>query len=151
MTKRNPDEQELFLEAIAIESDEERHAWLVRECGDDEAMIRRVKKLLKGHGGMDALLDLGGMPSFSRGPDALSEPTGEEIPPVIGPYTLEDKLGEGGMGDVYRARQTEPIQRDVALKIIKPGMDSRKVVARFEVERQALAMMDHPNIARVID
>ena len=69
----------------------------------------------------------------------------------IGPYQLMRPLGEGGMGVVYYARQTQPIRRDVALKIIMPGMDSRQVIARFESERQALALMDHPNIARVFD
>jgi serine/threonine-protein kinase len=70
---------------------------------------------------------------------------------VIGPYKLLQQIGEGGMGSVYMAEQTEPVQRKVALKIIKPGMDSRQIVARFEAERQALAIMDHPNIARVLD
>jgi eukaryotic-like serine/threonine-protein kinase len=70
---------------------------------------------------------------------------------LIGPYQIVRPLGEGGMGVVFHARQTEPIRRDVALKIVKPGMDSRQVIARFEAERQALAMMDHPNIARVFD
>src|SRR5215831_3255295 len=70
---------------------------------------------------------------------------------IIGPYRLIRQLGEGGMGIVYHAQQLQPIRRDVALKVIKPGMDSRQVIARFEGERQALAMMDHPNIARVFD
>ena len=81
-----------------------------------------------------------------------------ELPPtkkgrgtVIGPYKLLQQIGEGGMGVVFMAEQTEPIQRTVALKIIKPGMDTRQVIARFEAERQALAMMDHPNIAKVLD
>src|SRR6516162_7946879 len=69
----------------------------------------------------------------------------------IGPYKLLQPIGEGGMGAVYMAEQEKPIRRKVALKIIKPGMDSRQVIARFEAERQALAMMDHPNIARVLD
>ena len=70
---------------------------------------------------------------------------------VIGPYKLLQQIGEGGMGVVFMAEQTEPVQRTVALKIIKPGMDTRQVIARFEAERQALAMMDHPNIAKVLD
>src|SRR5919201_1405693 len=70
---------------------------------------------------------------------------------LIGPYRLVRQIGEGGMGVVYRAQQLQPIRRDVALKIIKPGMDTKQVIARFETERQALAVMDHPNIARVFD
>src|SRR5437899_4076736 len=70
---------------------------------------------------------------------------------VIGPYKLLQQIGEGGMGTVFMAQQTEPVQRMVALKIIKHGMDSRQVIARFEAERQALALMDHPNIAKVLD
>ncbi len=69
----------------------------------------------------------------------------------VGPYKLLQQIGEGGMGVVYMAEQQKPVRRRVALKIIKPGMDSRQVIARFEAERQALAMMDHPNIARVLD
>src|SRR5450432_3679747 len=70
---------------------------------------------------------------------------------IAGRYTLIEKIGEGGMGEVWVAKQTEPVKRKVALKLIKTGMDSRAVLARFEQERQALAMMDHPNIARVLD
>src|SRR5262249_57509305 len=71
--------------------------------------------------------------------------------PVIGPYKLLEPIGEGGMGLVFMAEQVQPIRRRVALKILKPGMDTRQVVARFEGERQALAIMDHPNIAKVLD
>lgn len=80
-----------------------------------------------------------------------SRPSAPETPRQIGPYKLLQQIGEGGFGEVYMAEQTEPVRRRVALKIIKPGMDSRQVIARFEAERQALAMMDHPNIARVFD
>src|SRR4051812_41916941 len=75
----------------------------------------------------------------------------EGLDTVIGPYKLLEVIGEGGMGTVYMAEQAEPVRRRVALKVIKPGMDSRQVVARFEAERQALALMDHPNIAKVLD
>src|SRR5262249_5328751 len=78
---------------------------------------------------------------------ALSENSGT----VIGPYKLIEQIGEGGMGTVWMAQQTEPVKRLVALKLIKAGMDSRQAIARFEAERQALAVMDHPNIARVLD
>jgi eukaryotic-like serine/threonine-protein kinase len=81
------------------------------------------------------------------GPPVVEEGVGS----VVGPYKLLQRIGEGGMGVVYMAEQTSPIRRKVAVKIIKPGMDSGPVVARFEAERQALAMMDHPNIARVLD
>src|SRR5204862_4995441 len=85
-----------------------------------------------------------------------ASPTGdhrqpEQIGIQIGRYKLLEQVGEGGMGVVYVAEQTEPVRRRVALKIIKPGMDTKQVIARFEAERQALAMMDHPNIARVLD
>ena len=78
-------------------------------------------------------------------------PLAERPGTAIGPYKLLQQIGEGGMGVVYMAEQQEPVRRKVALKIIKPGMDSGQVIARFEAERQALAMMDHPNIARVLD
>ena len=88
-------------------------------------------------------------------PDGATEPpptaTAAHSSPVIGPYKLIEEIGEGGMGTVYMAQQTEPVKRLVALKVIKLGMDSRSVIARFEAERQALALMDHPNIARVFD
>src|SRR5262249_31877597 len=79
------------------------------------------------------------------------QPAGEGPGTVIGPYKLLEQIGEGGFGVVYMAEQTEPVRRKVALKILKPGMDTRQVIARFEAERQALALMDHPNIAHVFD
>src|SRR5216117_2759291 len=81
----------------------------------------------------------------------LDEPAGERPGTVIGQYKLLEQIGEGGFGVVFMAEQTQPVRRKVALKVIKPGMDSRQVVARFEAERQALALMDHPNIAKVFD
>ncbi len=81
----------------------------------------------------------------------IDQPIREAPGTVIGPYKLLEQIGEGGMGIVYMAEQTQPVRRKVALKIIKPGMDTRQVIARFEAERQALALMDHPNIARVLD
>src|SRR5262249_3644428 len=90
----------------------------------------------------------GDSPSTAR----VDPPVGPERPaPMIGPYKLLQPIGEGGMGTVYMAEQTRPVQRKVALKVIKPGMDSRQVIARFEAERQALALMDHPHIAKVLD
>ena len=89
------------------------------------------------------------MPTVTAAHD--SRPGVEEPGTVIGPYKLLEPIGEGGMGVVYMAEQAEPVRRRVALKVIKPGMDTKQVVARFEAERQALAMMDHPNIAKVLD
>src|SRR6202043_1262858 len=84
-------------------------------------------------------------------PTADYEPINEKPGTVIGPYKLMEQIGEGGMGLVFVAEQLQPVRRKVALKVIKPGMDTREVIARFEAERQALALMDHPNIAKVLD
>ena len=84
-------------------------------------------------------------------PQLSTSPSPNSAGTIIGPYKLLQQIGEGGMGVVFMAEQTEPVQRTVALKIIKPGMDTRQVIARFEAERQALALMDHPNIAKVLD
>ena len=84
-------------------------------------------------------------------PRAVNQPQGEQVGTVIGHYTLTEKLGEGGFGVVWKAKQSEPVKREVALKILKRGMDTDEVITRFEAERQALAVMDHPNIAKVHD
>src|SRR5262249_16900209 len=92
-------------------------------------------------------VDRGGQPATAALPAVLGCPGTT----VIGPYKLLQQIGEGGMGTVFMAEQQQPVQRKVALKVVKPGMDSRQVLARFEAERQALALMDHPNVARVLD
>src|SRR6185503_5725594 len=95
----------------------------------------------------DATVSLGAMLESTGRQSSQGADVGQDI----GPYRLVERLGEGGFGIVFRAEQQRPVRRDVALKIIKPGMDSRAVMSRFEAERQALARMDHPNIARVLD
>jgi serine/threonine protein kinase/Tfp pilus assembly protein PilF len=144
--------KELFLSAAEITSPSERAAFLERECGDNAELRRKVEALLHAHD------DSGGFlapaPTGDRIPDEdASEHAqgGETVGDVIGPYKLLQKLGEGGMGSVWIAEQHQPVQRRVALKLIKPGMDSAQILGRFQRERQALALMDHPSIAKVFD
>jgi serine/threonine protein kinase len=140
--------EEIFLAAVEKSSPSDRAVYLDQVCGDDADLRDWVEGLLRAH-------EQGG--SFLEG--ALFEPRPtfvhvsliEGPGTVIGPYRLMEQIGEGGMGVVYVAVQTVPVRRKVALKIIKPGMDTKQVIARFEAERQALAMMDHPNIAQVLD
>ena len=156
MADIHKNERDLFLDALEIDSHDERSAWLEKQCKNDAALLDRVEKLLRSHEGKDKLLDAADRPTFS-GLFAFGDKTGSdsdtehELPQTIGPYKLLQQIGEGGMGTVFMAEQQEPIRRKVALKIIKPGMDSKQVITRFEAERQALALMDHNNIARVYD
>jgi serine/threonine-protein kinase len=137
----------IFLAAIERYPAEQWPAYLDGSCGGDSELRDRVQRLLEAHGDQKSLH----IPSPSRAEVTVDRPNAEHPDDAIGPYELREQIGEGGMGVVYVAEQTQPVRRRVALKIIKPGMDSRQVVARFEAERQALAMMDHPNIARVFD
>ena len=139
---------EVFFAAMERESGEARAAYLEEVCGPDLDLRRRVERLLDAQPKMGSFLD-----SPAAGPTMTlpSPQVAEGSGTVIGPYKLLEQIGEGGMGIVYMAEQTQPVRRKVALKIIKPGMDTRQVIARFEAERQALAMMDHPNIAKVLD
>jgi serine/threonine protein kinase len=142
---RNPGgAKEIFLAALQLSPDQ-WPAYLDEACGADEALRARIRKLLLAHKEADALDPVEDAILTTDGP-ALDRPGA-----VIGAYKLLQQIGEGGMGTVFMAEQEHPVRRRVALKIIKPGMDSRQVVARFEAERQALAMMDHQNIARVLD
>jgi serine/threonine protein kinase/tetratricopeptide (TPR) repeat protein len=125
----------------------DREAFLAEQCGDDPALRDLVEDLLERHDG--------GMGSFLK-PDVADRIAPDETPGPrtfdrIGPYRLERRIGFGGMGEVWTAEQLSPFRRTVALKLIKAGMDSRQVLARFEAERQALALMDHPYIAKVFD
>jgi serine/threonine protein kinase/WD40 repeat protein/Flp pilus assembly protein TadD len=147
MSADKPDIQAIFNQAIALESGEKRVQHLDLACGDDFQMRARVEALLHAHSEAGGFL--GGKLSGTAATEAhfVAETPGTHI----GPYKLLQQIGEGGMGVVYMAEQLEPVRRRVALKIIKPGMDTRQVIARFEAERQALSLMDHPNIARVLD
>src|SRR3954469_10373980 len=137
-------EESIFAEALDKPSVTERTAFLDAACGDDANLRSRVERLLKSHSGAGSFL---GKPIA-----ATVDPSPVERPgTVIGPYKLREQIGEGGFGVVYVAEQEKPVRRKVALKIIKPGMDTKDVIARFEAERQALALMDHPNVARVLD
>jgi WD40 repeat protein/serine/threonine protein kinase len=141
-----PREETLFSEALAKPA-EERASWLDHECAGDTALRTRLE------GRLAAVQTANAVAADVR-PTIVAEPAGlaeEAVGQTLGYYKLLEKLGEGGCGVVYVAEQTEPVRRRVALKVIKLGMDTRQVVARFEAERQALAMMDHPNIAKVLD
>ena len=147
MANEDKNEEVIFNTAIQLKGSAERDAYLAEACGGDPKLRADVEALLLAHGGK-SLLDT---PIFEEDV-TLGDPTLTEVPgTVIGRYKLLEKIGEGGMAVVYMAEQQEPIRRKVALKVIKLGMDTKQVIARFEAERQALAMMDHPNIARVLD
>ena len=141
--------REIFIKALEPQSPSDREAYLQEACGSDAALRAKVDALLRSHEN-DSFLE---RPALEVGNTAVraEEPLSEGPGTAIGRYKLREKIGEGGFGIVYLAEQNEPVKRRVALKIIKVGMDTREVVARFEAERQALALMDHPNIAKVFD
>src|SRR5437764_12679146 len=135
-------EEELFHRAREKPTLAEQLAFLDEACADQPELRQRVERLLRAHRHEDSFLQ----------PEATTAlPVAERPGTLIGPYKLIEPIGEGGMGTVWMAQQTEPLKRLVAVKLIKAGMDSRQVIARFEAERQALALMDHPNIAKVLD
>ena len=147
----NP-EDDLFEAALLKSPGPERAAFLDGECRNDKRLRARIEMMLEGH--LNAQNFLETLPDESARERTIASPETtklEQLGSSIGRYKLLQKIGEGGMGVVYMAEQEEPVRRRVALKIIKLGMDTRRVVARFEAERQALAMMDHPNIAKVLD
>jgi eukaryotic-like serine/threonine-protein kinase len=148
MNSAIPNLKAVFGQAAEIESRAERAAYLDEACGKHAEFRAQVDGLLAAAEKADRFMP---GPAIARSETGLSPHISERPGTLIGPYKLLQHIGEGGMGVVFMAEQTEPIQRTVALKIIKPGMDTRQVIARFEAERQALALMDHPNIARVID
>ena len=150
MTAVSLSDEDIFQIARRINSAEARRAYLDQACRDNAPLREEVDVLLAAFDASESFLEspAAEIASAVRTRDhSISEQPGA----TIGPYKLMEQIGEGGMGVVFMTEQTQPVRRIVALKIIKPGMDTRQVIARFEAERQALAMMDHPNIARVID
>jgi len=153
-------EESLFAAAVAIPDPAARAAYLDRACAGKVTLRDRLAALVAAHfAPRPDLAPVDATRSFADAaptadPDGTrdrSAPTGEVGVVVAGRYKLLQQIGEGGMGEVWMAEQTEPVKRRVAVKVIKAGMDSRAVLARFEAERQALALMDHPNIAKVLD
>ncbi|MHC4368881.1 MAG: serine/threonine protein kinase, partial [Planctomycetota bacterium] len=148
MADQDNREEAIFTAAAKLTDPAKRKAYVEQACGDDRGLLARITSLLEAGGSSHSILDvLIAEPEATLDDDSLAEGPGT----VIDRYKLLEKIGEGGMAVVYMAEQREPISRKVALKIIKLGMDTKSVIARFEAERQALAMMDHPNIAKVID
>jgi WD40 repeat protein len=140
-------ESAIFKAAVKL-SPEQRPNFLEAACGGDPRLQEEVDALLREHDGIGSFIS---RPAVPASPTEFFRPLAESPGTLIGRYKLLEQIGEGGMGVVFVAEQTEPVHRRVALKVIKPGMDTRQVIARFEAERQALALMDHQNIARVLD
>src|SRR5260370_1234684 len=156
----------IFLEAVEKHRPDQWPAFLDQACADQPELRRRVEGLLAAHReagtgphqagteGAAPALGQAGHILESLAPDrapTINEPISERPGTVIGPYKLLEQIGEGGFGVVFMAEQQQPMRRKVALKVLKPGMDTRQVVARFEAERQALALLDHPHIAHIFD
>ena len=157
--------EEIFYSALDVEDPQERTTFITNACGGDAALRGKVERLLAGHSGAEAFFSadmptrisaveisetLADIPDFFENMRSVL-PDDDEVGKQIGNYKLLQKIGEGGGGTVYLAEQVKPVRRQVAFKIIKLGMDTRSVIARFEAERQALAMMEHPNIAHVLN
>jgi serine/threonine protein kinase/tetratricopeptide (TPR) repeat protein len=150
--------RELFLHAVGKLPPEQWDGYLAEACDGDAELARQAGRLLRVHRDAGSFLE---RPAVAVGATLPFDPASDDeaangLPveragTVVGPYRLLERIGEGGFGVVFLAEQQEPVRRKVALKVIKPGMDTRQVVARFEAERQALALMDHPNIAHVFD
>lgn len=136
--------REVFVDACELDDPDARASFLADACQGDLLLRQQVEELLREREELDSFLEPSPMTAIAVDPQ-------EKIGSIVGPYRLRELLGEGGFGVVYVAEQESPVRRVVALKLIKPGMDSREVLSRFEAERQTLALMDHPNIARVLD
>ena len=155
MSKNEKDIEAILLEALRQADAKKRMAYLDKTCGRDNELRKEVESLLLAYGDERSVLkaphEFFEEPPLGTAATLDSAPLVERAGTVIGPYKLLEKVGEGGMAVVYMAEQQQPIRRKVALKLIKLGMETRQVIARFETERQALAMMEHPNIAKVLD
>ena len=142
----------IFNEAVELESAEQRAAYLQKVCGDNASLRQQIENLIaSSEKAGNFLRTQSPTKKLAHDPQPSPFTPSEKAGTVIGRYKLLEPLGEGGFGEVWAAEQREPVKRRVALKIIKLGMDTKQVVARFEAERQALALMDRPNIAKVLD
>jgi signal transduction histidine kinase len=150
MPAPTPNVRAIFDLALEIASESQRAKFLDAACAGAPEVRQQVQALLAAHAAAGNFLEAPPSAVVIDDP-TLGQPPSERAGTQIGPYKLLQQIGEGGFGVVFMAEQTEPVRRRVALKVIKPGMDTRQVIARFEAERQALAVMDHPNIARVLD
>ncbi len=143
-------DESIFAAALGKAPGVERRAFLDGACGGDHDLRRRIERLLEADDRTGGILERGP----DAGPTEAPEPDGPPLLPervFAGRFKLRQKLGEGGMGEVWVADQAAPVQRRVAIKVVRPGLDSERMLARFDQERQALALMDHPNIAKVLD
>jgi eukaryotic-like serine/threonine-protein kinase len=138
---------EVFAEAVQLSS-EERVGFLDQACAEDEALRQKIEALLKSNDRAEGFLEQSVVPAGIKRPKLAA---GEKPGDHVDRYKLLRQVGEGGWGVVFVAEQQYPVSRFVALKVVKPGTDTKSVIARFEAERQALALMDHPNIAHVFD
>ena len=145
-----PSARSVFDHALEIDSPARRQAYLSEACGGDATLRQKVDALLAAHEQAGSFLEVA-QPTLRPTVDNADAPLVEGAGSLIGRFKVLEKIGEGGFGVVYMAEQQHPVRRRVALKVIKPGMDTRQVIARFEAERQALALMDHPSIAKVLD
>src|SRR5688500_12815147 len=146
-------EESIFEQALAMGSPQERAAFLDQACGGNVDLRGRVEVLLAAHERAGSFLEYS-PPAADATTDAATTAaaaSAEQAGATVGPYKLLEQIGEGGMGVVFIAEQQRAVRRRVALKGIKPGGDTKQVIARFEAGRQALAMMDHPHIARVFE
>jgi hypothetical protein len=162
MNERERKEVLILNAALDLSSPAARAAYLDQACAGDKPLREKVEALLRAYAEADSFFDTKPEPPEARPAPAAAAPVGpsgtallasvtEKPGDRIGRYKLLQKIGEGGCGVVYMAEQEEPVRRRVALKVIKLGLDTKSVIARFEAERQALALMDHPNIAKVLD
>src|SRR5262249_33101000 len=146
-------DESIFTAAVKQATPEKQAAFLAEACAGNAQLRMRMESLVRAHQHPDSFFDgLGQKAPLHPGalqPQATIDQHAAHAGTLIGPYKLLEQIGEGGMGLVYMAEQQQPVRRLVALKLVKPGMDTKQVIARFEAERQALAMMDHPNIAKV--
>jgi len=142
-------EKAIFLAGLKIDSEDEQIAYLDEACAGNPELRRRLADLLEAQRNNGGFLEQ--PPAAALAATLGCESASEQVGSVIGPYKLCEQIGEGGMGVVFVAEQTKPVRRKVALKIIQPGMDSQQVLSRFEAERQVLAIMDHPSIAKIYD